>query len=364
VINYYFNVPLTPPIGHFFVWISIIVFCILIFKQHQKLKFFSRFGNFNRLEKILASFLALIIFAPWVMSFRMPVTSWDAVTLFDYRAKIILDTGSIKETLTRASIIDYPLFTTLAHWWIYTTGLSTPMPLYPVIFSSFLIICFGLFRRITGRTPALLGTLILAFSPKLFDQSLVAYSNMPYSVYLILGASYIYFWTKHKQFTDLLLGILFSLTSLWIRGFPFLLVQICLIIVNLRIPKKTIYLAIFLLLLLSAKITLPLNITLLLGIIDFLKWSIFQYYIYYWLLFGLTLIYWYKTTRREIYWPLLISGYLALLFLGTYVYALRDPNYAEIPDAIQRTAMFINPAIVWFALTVLYEDSSKNNIFS
>lgn len=355
VINYYFGIKLTPHISLGLAG-SLIILLLFVFRRRCfGTAITPDFSKWRPRERLMAGILVLIIIAPLLWSFRTTVTSWDAITLFDYRAKVILDTGYINDTLDRASVSGYPLFTSLAHWFLYSIGLSTPMPLYPLLLGSFLIVGYSLLRQLATRSLALLGIMFLAITPKLFDQSLVAYSNMPYSVYLILGAVYIYFWTRNRRKSYLIIGILFSLMSLWVRSFPFLIIQLGLALIYAKVNTKVKFAFILFVVLFGSKYLPPLDVNRLLGVFEFLKWSTFQYYFSYWLLFGFTLFYWYKSASREIFWPLLIIGYTLLLYLGTYIYSFQDPNYTIIPDTIQRTGMFINVAISWFALTAIYE---------
>jgi len=362
-INIIFGVPLIPVIGQIFFVIPVIFISRLIFAGKIQFKnILIRFNKWPTQEKLLSLVLAFIVISPLIVSFWMPVTSWDAITLYDFRAIVILDTGYIKDTLERASITGYPLFTTLAHWLAYSIGLSTPMLLYPLLYGAFLLVSYHQIHRLTNRLIALLGTLFLAVAPKMFDQSLVAYTNMPYTVYLILGASFIYLWKKQHQRHDFILGLLFSLFSLWVRSFPFLIVQLGLLLIYLNISKIFKLAIVFLASIFFLRYLPVLDFNQALMVLDYLKWSIFQYYLPYWVLFGFTLAAWFKSPKRDYYWPLLITGYTFLLFMGTYIYSFGDIKFTVIPDTIQRTAMFINLAIIWFTIITLHDTFKKNNL--
>lgn len=306
--------------------------------------------RFSKLDFLLSGVLIFIVAAAFFTAFWYPVIDWDAVTLFDFRAKVIMNTGWIKDTFPRASIVEYPLLTTLSHWWLYSLGMPTLMPLYPVFFGTFLAVCYHLLRRLLPRTPALLAIMLIAATPKLFDQSLIAYANMPYTVYLILGAVYLFFWIKNYHPSDLGLGILLSVLSLWARTFPFFAVNILTALLVYPRTRKLGVAACLLGLFGLIVYFWPVQLSLLFRVVEFIKWGIVQYYFPYSLL--LFFLLWHQIRQKSIFefWPILIIGYYLTLLAGTYQYGLHDPNFTAIPDTLQRTFMFINPAISWYAI--------------
>jgi hypothetical protein len=342
-LNYWFGIRLDSSLA----WFSLIIIIAGLFTGFKK---FSKISSMNRSEKLLIGILIFIVITNFITAFWYPVTDWDAVTLFDFRARVIQNTGWIKDTLSRASILEYPLFMTLSHWLVYSIGIPTPMPLYPLLFGSFLLSGYHLLRRNMDRTPALLATLFLAASPKLFDQSLVAYSNMPYSIFLILGAAYLFYWSRYKHKTDLVIGLLLSLFSLWVRSFPFFVVNIlAVLLVNSNTRKLGIGIALFTFTCVIAYLW-PINLPLLLIVLDYIKWGIIEYYSLYSILLLLLFWYHYRQKNSSAFWPILIIGYYLVLIFGVYYYGLKDPIFTALPDTLQRTFMFINLAISWYAI--------------
>lgn len=354
IFGFFFKTPLTLASG----WtIYLLVVLGLLFVQKNKPGF--KFLQDLRLPAVLnweLLFVAFLVSLPglnFLTSHWFPLTDWDAVTLFDFRARVLLYTGSIPESLSRASFISYPLLTSLAHWWQLVNGAVTSMPLYPVFYGFFLISLYGLFTRFLPRHLSLVFTLLLGLSAKTFDQSLVAYSNLPYSIYLILGAGYLYFWSKHKEPRDMLMGLTLSFASLWARSFPFVLANVFLVLMFARIANRVkIFLTVTTFIVGSVWLVPQFSLSRLLQVIDFFYWAVIKYYWPYWLLLALSLFAWYRSAKRNWFWPILITCYLGLALLGTYVYAGRDPNFAVIPDTIQRTLMFLPIAIGFFAASL------------
>ena len=303
----------------------------------------------KRSKFVLVTLILSVLFS--LPAFWYPVTDWDAVTLFDFRAKILMQTGQISDVLFRAKISEYPLFTSLIHFFIFRSNISSPMPLYALVYLFFGLHLYSLFHRILNVRTSLLFSLVILLAPKLFEHSLIAYTNLPYTIYLIIGTFYLYIWTNNHRRADLLLGIMFCLSTFWIRGFPFGIIPIF-VAVATRIKSRKIISAILLLGGLMAIYRFwPVNIKLLLEVLDFIKWGVIKYYFPYPLIFVLTLIYQIRARAKNWFMPATILGFWAAIILGNYHYALTDPVFARIPDALQRTVMFINPAIsLYFVL--------------
>jgi len=122
-----------------FVYLFLELFSIKPFLFKLKIIFSKK-----NIPQIIAIFLFFLLF---FVSFFYPVIDWDAVTLFDFRARIMLDTGFIKDTLFRISLKQYPPFTSLLHYWFYSLGLKTAMPLYVLFWGSFGLTSYALLRR-------------------------------------------------------------------------------------------------------------------------------------------------------------------------------------------------------------------------
>jgi hypothetical protein len=304
-------------------------------------------------QKLLLAILIILPVANLLVSFWQPVLDWDAVTMFDFRAKIILHTGWIQATLFRSSVLAYPLLTTLSHYWLYINGLNTAMPLYPLFYAAFILVSFSQLQRVVPKIRIFPATLILAVTPKLFDQSLIAYANLPYTIYLVLGAAYLFFWTRDHRKPDLILGVTLSLLSLWARSFPFALVNLFVALVFSVKTRRLTWVAAGLSALVMLKVFWPLDWPRLLSVLTFTKWAVFDYFFpYTWILVLLTLRQIF-VVRKGFYWPLLLTLYFGLYIVGNYYFSGIYADYAGIPDAAQRMVMFINPAIVWYLFTVI-----------
>lgn len=293
--------------------------------------------------------LAIILCTNLFLSFYKPVVDWDAVTLFDFRAKIILNSGEISDTLFRTSFFDYPLYTSLNHFWLNLNGLSSAVPFYSLLYISFLFVMYFILKKSVSPFYVYIALIFIAFAPKMFDQSTIAYTNLPYTIYLVTGLGYLYLWTKDRRWHDLILGIILSLMTFWVRSFPFALANFAaLLLISPYLRKHLKFFTGILTIILIAVYAFTIQIVPLIGILNFTKTAIFDYffpypYIYMILLFRQL----FKPAQNKyLYW--VIGLYLILYISGNiYLFKTMGNYYAGIPDAAQRMMMFINPVIIW-----------------
>jgi hypothetical protein len=347
VLNYYLGVQLS------------LTNCWLILFSLTTVLLIPNIKNFPGPEKIhLPKFtkpaLILIIWltiSAFITSFFFPVADWDAVTVFDFRTKPLLEFGQIHNFLILPTISTYPLYTTLIHFWVYLNGLRTAMPIYPLFTATLVAGIYFAARRIMSSKVSLLLAIACLFAPKIYANTFVAYANLPYSVLLILGAAYIYLWTRERNYRDLILGILLSAATFWVRNFPFALVNFSLLFFAFPFFKKfSKYLVIFLTLVLVSFLFIPNFST----VANYLKWSVYEYYCPFWLIYAGLIIYNLIKKSPDWFWPLLYTGYGLIIFVGAYILTMQRPTYyVGIPDAVQRMTIFLNLVVIWsLAVTI------------
>lgn len=287
----------------------------------------------------------------FITSLFFPVVDWDAITLFDFRGRILLDNGFIKDTLLMVPYVRYPMYTSLLHFWTYLTGLWTAMPIYPLFMISYFTGVHLVAKRIFSQTVSVCIALACIFAPKIFESSFIAYTNMPYTVFLVLGAIYIYLWVQKRNWRDLIIGVILSATSFWVRSFPFAIVNFALILLAFPFFRK------------YSKVLAGLSAVALIGcyfiptiypVADYIKWAVYGYYTPYWIIFIVLFIYNFVTNSKDWFCPLLYIGYGLVLIAGTYhFYKIQPDYYLGIPDAIRRMTMFVNPIVIFYAATSL-----------
>ncbi len=226
------------------------------------------------------------------------------------------------------------------------------MPLYALILVAFICAVYFSLKQLLSPRLALISALAVLAAPKFFDSALVAYANMPYSVFLILSVLYIFRWQKTGQKPLLYLGIILGLMSIWVRSFPFFLV-VPVVLLALKLKIKILPIAVIL-----ASVALTTFVSGLIepgrlySVLDYIKWSVVGYYQPFTLVFLLVFAIQIKLRIRDYFLPLIICGMYAALVVGVYVYSLRDPLFYKLPDTIQRTFLFINPLISVYTIFI------------
>ena len=298
----------------------------------------------NLLVKLILVAVPLLIF---ITAFFYPVADWDAVTLFDFRARILLNEGFVVNKIIEMIYGGYPMYTSLLHFWVYLTGLWTPMPIYPLFTVSLAGGIFFVLRKFYSTRISLLISLAVIFVPRLFANSFIPYTNLPYTVLLMMGVFYIYLWTKSKNVSDLIFGLLLSAATFWVRDFPFALVNFVLVFLAIPVVKKySKILSIAAAIILVFVYFIPEFHT----IANYLKYTVYEYYSPYWMVFSGVFIYKLIKKQKDWFWALAYLGYGTILFAGTYIFNAKFPGYnLGIYDAVQRMTIFINIPVVLIA---------------
>ena len=301
----------------------------------------------NLLVKLILVAVPLLIF---ITAFFYPVADWDAVTLFDFRARILLNEGFVVNKIIEMIYGGYPMYTSLLHFWVYLTGLWTPMPIYPLFTVSLAGGIFFVLRKFYSTRISLLISLAVIFVPRLFANSFIPYTNLPYTVLLMMGVFYIYLWTKSKNVSDLIFGLLLSAATFWVRDFPFALVNFVLVFLAIPVVKKySKILSIAATIILVFVYFVPEFHT----IANYLKYTVYEYYSPYWIVFSGVFIYKLIKKQKDWFWALAYLGYGTILFAGTYIFNTSIPGYyTAVFDAVQRMTIFINIPIILFATTL------------
>ncbi len=349
LLIYFYNYYLGGALNLAVIWGIYSVSALVLFFLNRHWEFGLPDFSFKR-HRFLVLILSFILIGE-ITSCFYPVTDWDAVTLYDFRARIMLHTGDIKTALAWVNMPGYPMYTSLLHYWVYANGLWTAMPVYPLFTFSLAAGIYFLFRRFNRPGISALVSLACILAPKVFENSFIAYTNLPYAVFLILGAVYIFFWTRTKYFPDLLMGLIFSLATFWVRLFPFALVSLTLMLLALPLIRKNAKILAVLAFIMFFVICF---IPAIRPVAGYLKWAVYQYYLPYTVIFAGLFIYGLFNRRADWYWPLFYTGCSLVLLIGTYIFSRQIPGYYQgIPDAVRRMTIFINLPVIWFAAGLL-----------
>lgn len=365
-----------------------------LFKSGNKIESIDPIGFFRQLkiyEKIFFLLIVLIVCLNFLITSYYPVYFWDALALYDFTAKIIAHSGYFAQIAHQFFYFaQYPLLVPLGHTIVYLFGGRNPQFIYSLYFLAFATVIFSAIRRKSGRAIALFGTLLLVTNPILFGYPTIAYTNLPYTIFYVLGIIYLYNAMVGNRLDYLFMSSLLIGLSTWARSLDPLWVTGVLIVVIYSFYKKSLY---------------PLLIFIPTFLLIRLPWSYFQIQLYggvysessQFSLVGKTLLQgidfrrmievtvyiirnvissWgpisllfliaifldikSRSDKKNVIMLLIILANFLILFVGTYLFSIRSAEWKIIPDSAVRLSMFIPPLMIYYISLVSGKFLSKN----
>jgi hypothetical protein len=343
------------------------------------------FKNMDLAEKILLIIIIGLFVSSFIGDLYFPVRHWDSLTLYDFRAKLFAETGFMTKAISNGAFFGYPLLTSLSHTWVYLSGFSNPSFIYSFFYISFVANFFVNLKKLKiKRVAVLFLTLLVTVSPRIFDHSLSAYTNLPYLTYIVMGSIYLYFGIKNKDFGSFIISSVLIGLSTWTRSTePFWLSCVIVAAIFPLIGKKWLWPVLYILGV--GSIMLPwryfqtlyhegtvnvagqvfsasygvaqsLQPDTVKATLDFVKTNVVYAYFAYFLLLGLVLIY--KFVKKSGDWilPILIFLNLGLIVAGSLIFVRSVSYWQDIPDSLTRMAMFV-PSLVIFLFAVTISDN-------
>lgn len=375
---------LTVCIGLLFILLKLIKRKIFV----NPLVLVKRFSDLTRLEKIIVGIIAAIITGSLILSTYFPVYIWDALALYDFRAKVIAQQGFYTQIVSNFSYFTgYPLFTSLSHTLVYLFKGRNPQFLYSFMYVSFIFIFYSILRDFTKRKISLIVTLLLITMPDIFSHSTFAYTNLPYTIFLVVGNIYLFSWfAKNKPLGYLVLAGLFTGLSTWSRvAEPFWLINIFVLIILIFYKFKKyifpiiIYIISFLLvkgpwnLIRSNQLinsnanklsAVTADVNSYLAVLSsnlFNKDRIIEVIVY---VYKNVITSWYPILplflicivigfsnffkKYSTFFLIIIVLHMALLFGGSYIFSFQFSEWVNIPDSARRMSMFFVPLMIFY----------------
>lgn len=349
------------------------------------------FGQLSRKVKIIFLFILIIIAASFIINAFWPPITWDALTLYDFRAKLFASGHNLIDLVNNVGsslsyYYDYPPTTSYAMALSYILK-QNPMYMYTGFFVSLLTCFYYCLRRITTPSNSAFFTLVLALAQIIFSHSTMAYTNLPYAVTFSLGVLYLaLFWLKKKH-KFLIVGMLLCALTVWIRTKePFYLIPAIITlwpVLIMRTRKILITHVLLFALLLVMKVpwsnftasqmllaqgvqqtgvlqnlvseigtnNVYFNVQRLVDVSIFSSQAtdIYQPLI---LILLITLILNIKHAHKNIFIPLVVILSIGTMVAGTYIFSMNNTWWNNIPDSVRRMMMFIVPLIIFYIGTV------------
>ncbi len=340
---------------------------------------FQWFKKLSSIEKVTILLVTFFVSCSFLIGIYWPVSGWDSLVLYDFRAVTFVHTGDMEDGIRRGYFFGYPLLTSLGHMWLYFYK-GNPHLMYWGLYVGFLLILFrSLSKFLTATTTVVTLLLIASFLP-LLTGSYFDYTNMPYMVYLVTGIIYLLRWQKEDKASFLILALILTGLSTWTRSTePFWFVNLFFAIaLSLFKMRRKFLISLFTLVLSFAlffaiqqpwriyegarlgggrNVNAQINVGakaithLDLGVLwdtTSTTWEgtvpTWQPYLF---LSILSIIVGYKKLRRNGLLVLIVWANIALIFVGTYIFSLIWPeNWKGIIDSQQRLSTFLVPLLI------------------
>jgi len=347
----------------------------------------------NRTEQTVFFLIAALLSFVIVMNYFWSHTDWDAITLYDYRAHVLLEVGFLRplfKTIQDIYLLSYPWHTSILFLQQYILGAWNGMAMFSLLLVSMLFTFFSLIESTMGRFHAYIASLALLSVPLIFAHTMIAYTNFPYMVYWGLGVCCLLSWISSRRFENVAVGSLLIAGSMWIRqSEPFWLIAVLLLLygcVTLLQWKASLWLLPIVgvwrgwnlyvhgilkqvLPPTSAELTTYEKggsmMSSLSTLLDLHRWgSVLEHLVRYavpiwgpWVLFFILLLLSQRRSKDQL--PLIFSvlASVGAIVLGTYLFA-NNTYWSEIVDSFQRLLLFAFPVFIYSTFNVI--KSPKN----
>ncbi|MCE7898326.1 MAG: hypothetical protein DPW11_00805 [bacterium] len=326
----------------------------------------------------------LIIITAFLIGSYLPLTAWDSLALYDFRAHAIAITHSLEDMTKTTYDMSYPLHISILHSFVYMLGGESAQGLHALFFGGLLAVIYERLLAWTNPRWAILGTILVAVSHELFDHATFAYTNLPYTAYLISGLLYLLGSTRR----ELLIGSILIGLSSWTRSAePFwLLAWMLLAYQSLKLKDaKSLFMGSLLLYgirygwtqyynqIVSGlmgevpSLNTSLSLNSLLALIPkipsyywYMRLNVIDPYRGYWFLILLMVLVWFKTRDIRLGLFFLLSfATLGGVIIGTILFSLYIPTWADIGTSARRMVLFIIPLTLIGATYAIYIINSK-----
>lgn len=323
-----------------------------------------------------------------------PHTDWDAITLYDFRAKTLVHTNSLSPLLTTTQdlyIVSYPWYTSVLFAFCYLLGSWNPMGIFSFLSISLAITFFSVLKSTRNSFTAHSGVLALLTVPLFFTHMTVAYTNFPFSIFWGLGVVFLLTWIRGESHEVGLLGSILFGFSFWIRASePFWVIGVFLLCCGVLMRKQPMA-VLWLFPMLLAKVLWKLYVGAVLvrilsaqnpDVATFMKPTPVDLYIFFdverwmavfahlwkfalplwagWLVCIACIILRLSYVRKNAIALTTVGAIGALIVLGTFVFA-STPFWREIVDSFQRLLLFAFPVFVYVVCSAYQSDKSRED---
>jgi len=387
LLNWLFATPINATLGYITMCVSIFLGlgAILLIRKDNKYirKFTPGLSLSSMATSILIALLAAMMLTNIVYNINTPITDWDSLTLYDFRALRAAENQSLEiEPLQNSYILGYPLYTSIGHLYGYVFDSHSPKLFYSLLYLSGILIFYSLLLKVTSNLISTLGATTLGLYPLIVQHSYMAYTNLAHSFFVGFAFLYLFEWWRSGSNRNLFLSSFFIMASSWTRSVePFFMVYLGILLIMIVQKHRRVRFLISILPVLilrqlweyyrtirlesgSANVALEVagltNSTL-----DLMKTIanpehlsiVWNFFIENAILphKSLLLAIFFATLHfiivrsRSGYMLMLINGSLALfIFLGTLQFSLVYQNWINIPGSLTKVSMTMIPVLIYY----------------
>ena len=168
---------------------------------------------------VVANFLLIVFF-----TVLYPIKFWDAISCWSLKGKAFFIDGTINKFFTEHNYTfshnSYPLYLPLIQTWVLTwMGESNENLLkliFPIYYSSLIFTLYYLFRQRIKKLLSILLVFIVSVLPIIVDHGYIEYTNLLFSVSLLLAIYFLYIAKTMKGKTSFLIlsAVFFSICAM------------------------------------------------------------------------------------------------------------------------------------------------------
>ena len=342
-----------------------------------------------RSELIVTLIIIAILLIAFLIGSHNPLMAWDSIALYDFRAHTIAINHSLKDLTDSSYYVSYPLMISLMHSIVYMLGGVSAQGLHAITLMALTSVIYGRMREWTNHSLALTACLLVVTQHQIFYHATFAYTNLPYTAYLVSGLIYAISARAGKLGFLPLAGLVLGFST-WMRASEtFWVVGILLLLAQGLILKKKLLsvLAVAILLLIRFTWSIYLNAVLvsihytyeqtfrafgfhsILEIIanrqalyTYIKNNVFVPYQGIWFLsVPVTLIAIVKKDHKLILLTSAILLSAVMVVVGIMVFSTYYTTWSEIGDSARRMVMFVEPLTIIASVYALSLRSRREN---
>ena len=144
---------------------------------------------------VVANFLLVVFF-----TVLYPIKFWDAISCWSLKGKAFFIDGTINNFFTEHSYtfshLSYPLYLPLIQTWVLTwmgeANENLLKLIFPIFYSSLIFTLYYLFRQRMRKLFSILLVFILSVLPVIVDHGYIEYTNLLFSVIMLLAIYFFY----------------------------------------------------------------------------------------------------------------------------------------------------------------------------